>query len=531
MSADFHFLRPEWLWVIVLAGLLMVLHALRFNAHHRWRTMIAAPLLEHLIIARHGRLRLRPMHSVVAMLSLGALAAAGPTWQRERPPFVEDKAPLVIAIDLSVTMDAIDVAPTRLERAKLKIHDLLALRRGARTAVVAYAGSAHLVLPLTDDAGLIDTYVDSLATRLMPVPGRNTGAALKAVEQALQHESTPGTVLFLTDGVEPEADQAFLHRDVRNEMLVLGIGTPAGGPVRAGPDSFREDASGERLFARLDVERLEKFGRASGVGVATMTVDDSDVRWVERRAEVHLEQQRAAEESRWKDQGWWLLLALVPIAALSFRRGWTVRWAAVLLVAATLGAPRFASAADLGLSRLGLSDFTWRDLWLTRDQQGRLAYERGDFAAAAALFEDPMWKGTALYRARHFAEAFQAFAHVDSAESYYDQGNSLAQLGKFPAAAASYREALKRRPDWPDAAANLKLVESLIPPKPHDKDRPDENANPEPGESEQEKKFKGGQRAPAYGSESADIWMRNIETTPAELLRRKFALQAQGAPP
>src|SRR5262249_29715261 len=146
----------------------------RDDARSRWRGIIAPHLLDHLLVDRREGRRWQPVQLTAALIALGALAAAGPTWERERPPFVEDKAPLAIAIDFSQTMDAVDVSPTRLERAKLKVHDLLDRRPGARTAIFAYAGSAHMVLPLTDDANLTRTYVDSLSTAIMPVPGKNT---------------------------------------------------------------------------------------------------------------------------------------------------------------------------------------------------------------------------------------------------------------------------------------------------------------------------------------------------------------------
>ena len=202
MIADFHFLRPEWLWGVAAAFLLFWAVSRREDLRARWGSIIAPHLLEHLIVGRRDYRRVRPVHLTAALMALSSIALAGPTWERERPPFVEDKAPLAIAIDLSQTMDAIDVSPTRLERAKLKIRDLLALRQGARTAIVAYAGSAHLVLPLTDDANLIETYVDSLATAIMPVAGKDTAKALAVAEEALAREDAPGTILFITDGIE-----------------------------------------------------------------------------------------------------------------------------------------------------------------------------------------------------------------------------------------------------------------------------------------------------------------------------------------
>src|SRR5262245_27522485 len=174
MIADFHFLRPWWLLAIVAAIALVWLVSRREDVRSRWRDIIAPNLLDHLIIEGGGAGRFRPVWLVSAAIMLGAIAAAGPTFQRERPPFVDDKAALAIVIDLSQTMDATDISPTRLERAKLKAADLIKRRPGARTAVFAYAGSAHMVQPLTDDAALVQTYVNALATRIMPVEGKDT---------------------------------------------------------------------------------------------------------------------------------------------------------------------------------------------------------------------------------------------------------------------------------------------------------------------------------------------------------------------
>ena len=169
MIADFHFLRPWWLLAVVAAALLVWLLDRQSDMRSRWRSLIAPNLLDHLLIEQVATRRLRPVHLVAGLLALSAIAAAGPTWEKERPPFVEDRAPLAIAIDLGPTMDATDITPTRLERAKLKVQDIMERRKGARTALFAYAGSAHMVLPLTDDASLVATYLAALSPALMPV--------------------------------------------------------------------------------------------------------------------------------------------------------------------------------------------------------------------------------------------------------------------------------------------------------------------------------------------------------------------------
>lgn len=535
--ADFHFLRPWWLLALVPAVLLVWAVRRRGDVRRRWRDAIAPHLLDALMVGERRRLAIRPVHLTALLLALGAIALAGPAWERERPPFLDDKAPLAIAIDLSPTMDAIDVTPTRLERAKLKVKALLARRDGGRTAIWAYAGSTHLVLPLTDDAMLLQTFVDALQTRIMPAPGRDTALALRTIDAALAHEEVPGTILFLTDGVETAAVRAFKTRagSGRSQPVVLAIGTERGGPLRSGTDGFVEK-DGVRVFARMDTAALKRFGDDTGVPVATFTPDsDDDVAWVQRHVQSHLAQKQSADNTRWKDEGWWLTVPIALLGVLWFRKGWTVRWITGVLLAVALAAPQQALRAQApapGAEAPRASRFV--DLWLTHDQQGRRAFERGDFAAAAALFDDPMWRGVAQYRAGQYAQAVQSFALIDSPESDFNQGDALARMGKYKDAAARYREALKRRPQWPAATANLALMEKLAAKaeKPKEGEEPpdikpdevkyDSESRPPEGE---------GKKLEMGAVESAETWMRAIQTTPTELLQRKFALQQGQAQP
>jgi len=526
--AAFHFLRPLWLWALVPAALLVLVVGWRDNVRRRWRGTIAPHLLDALVVERRRRWRVRPVHLTALLIGLGAIAVAGPTWEQEKPPFVEDRAPLAVAIDLGRTMDAIDVTPTRLERAKLKVKALLAHRQGGRTALYAYAGSTHLVLPLTDDTKLLSTFVDALETAIMPVDGRDTARALKAIDADLAKEPVPGTVLFITDGIEPTATDAFKAQlgSGRTQPLVLAIGTPEGGPLRKGANGFVEGPGGQRVFARLDVDALKAFHVDSGTPLATFTADDDDVAWVQRRVQSHLAQKSAEKETRWREAGWWLTLPMVLLSALWFRRGWTVRWISVLFVGAVLhAAPAPACAHDPARS------WHFIDLWLTPDQQGRVAFEQGDFAGAARHFADPMWRGVALYRAGRYADAEQSFARVDSPESDFNQGNALAMQGRYEAAVARYTRALQRKPGWREAETNRTIVAALVPKKPKD-EKQDQAEDPDlkPDQIQFDDKGKAGkQQVRVASKQTADTWMRNIQTSPTQLLARKFALQQRGA--
>jgi Ca-activated chloride channel homolog len=521
--SEFHFLRPQWLWLAVPAALVVWLFHWRDDPERPWRGLVAPHLLPHLLVGRGGRFRLRPVHAVAAFLLLATLAVAGPTWQREPPPFVQDKAPLVVALDLSRTMDAIDVSPSRLERGKQKIRDLLALREGARTALLAYAGSAHLVLPPTEDRTILETYLEALATGLMPRPGKDPTRALAVAEELLAKEPVAGTILFVTDGIPKAQVPAFVAQKAksRTQIVVLGVGTSEGGPIRDGKGFLTE--GGRRLVATLDREGLEAMARDAGAFVATATLDDRDVTRIQRGVQSHMEAAIQNDPAvRFRDFGWYLTPALAVLGALWFRRGFSLRWASVLLVGACFPSPAHAGE--------------WRavDLLATPDQQGRHFFEKGDYKAAAERFQDPMWKGAACYRAADYACAVDAFARGNSPEACYNLGNAYAKMGELKLAVAAYGRALAGRPGWPEATANRDLVQSLIPKEKKDDEEGEADPSQKPDEVKVDEKGKKGKLGKVEAKQLSDeeiarMWLRGVETSPAGYLKMKFAMQAGAA--
>jgi Ca-activated chloride channel homolog len=524
--AALHFLRPHWLWLLLAIPVIYLSFRIRDDVRSRWKRYIDPELLDHLIVSRNRRWRLRPIHMISFLIALGATAIAGPTWKREQPPFTEDKAPLVIALDLSETMNAIDLDPTRLERAKLKLRDLLKVRNGGRTALFVYANTAHMVLPFTTDGSLFDLYLSSLSTSLMPSQGKDTAKALRTVENFLKDEPVPGTILFVTDGIDPEALPEFRQFTARqeenqNDILVMGVGTSAGGPVRTAGNGFLSDRFGRRVYAKLDVNALRSLSRID-IAATTLTLNDDDIQWIQRRVQHHLEAvQQQNSKARWIDEGYWLTIPIAAIAVFWFRKGWTVRWTsaafAILFVLPASSVP---------------SGFSWLDLWLTHDQQGRYYFEKGAYQNAAGKFENPLWRGLAFARAEDYENALNAFALSDSAEAWYNQGDALVHLGKYPEAVGAYRQALTRRHPWREAEENLALAQALVPKaKDRDKDKDQREIQPDlpPDQMKFDEKGKKGAKTRVQQldpKKMADIWMRNIQTTPADFLRRRFAIQA-----
>ena len=197
---------------------------------------------------------------------LGAVAAAGPTWEQDRPDFLENRAPLIIAIDLSPSMDATDVPPSRLEAAKHKLHDLIQRRAGARNALIAYAGSAHLVLPPTDDPALLDTFIQALSTDLISKPGKNVGAVIEQAKRLLAAEKTPGTLLLITDGADTSALGGLDKQldDSALQVLILAVGSEDGGIIHDANGQPRTDSNGRPALGSFDQAALKQLGISAG---------------------------------------------------------------------------------------------------------------------------------------------------------------------------------------------------------------------------------------------------------------------------
>ena len=437
------------------------------------------------------------------------------------PPFTEDTAPLVIVLDLSTSMNAVDVQPTRLERAKQKLRDLLAFRSGARTALIAYAGSAHTVLPLCDDASIFETFLVGLESDVMPLAGKDPAAALELASELLAGESVPGSIVFLTDGIAEEYAGVFAEHTggSDNEVLVLAFGTEEGGAIRSGEDGFETDASGRRMIATLDSAGLEALESGAGISVT-----GGERRRSRRRAHRSPDSESSAggtaPERNGSLEGSWLLAdfsdrcsrsAVVP---QGMERS-MVRLSSAFLIAALAGGGSW-----------------WLDLWLSPDQQGRRLFERGDSSAAAEHFEDPMWKGIAHFRAGEHDLAIDAFSRVPTAEGAYNLGNSLAALERWEPALAAYDAALAERSGWREAEENRAAVAAEIEQRLEFPE--DEQASGEPSFDPDEIAFDEKGKKGTTGEievsqltddQLAEMWLRRLQSSPADYLKQRFAIE------
>ncbi|HEX5305118.1 MAG TPA: VWA domain-containing protein [Dyella sp.] len=445
----FHFLRPLWLLGLLVLPLL-VWRSVRSDAGVRELSRLVDPaLLPHLLTGRPASRR-----ASTGLLALGwtlaTLAFAGPTWSRQPQPLYAERAAQVVALSLSPRMLARDVAPSRLDRAKYKAHDLFASNRDGRNALIAYAGEAFVVAPLTSDANSLDALLDALAPDTMPVEGDNAAQAIaQGVKLVAQAKAGSGSLVLITDRVDAAAIAAARQALAQGvHVSVLGVGTPQGGPVPLAEGGFLHDEQGNLELARRDDASLAALAAAGGGRFVPATDDRSDIAALHaqlRGGEVTASD--AARSEQWVDRGPWLLLPLLLVVALGFRRGWLLLLPLVLM---PLLLPGTAHADG------------WRDLWLRPDQQAARALRQGDVAEARKLARDPALRGAAAYRAGDYAAAAQALAPLPGANAQYNLGNALAKAQRYQEAIAAYDRALALDPSNADAKANKKAVEEWL---------------------------------------------------------------------
>lgn len=578
----FHFLRPYWLIALLPCALMLLLWLKHKWQRGSWVNVCDADLLPYILQQKPTAQSRVPLVSMAIASVLTIFALAGPTWQRIPTPAFRNESGLVIALDLSQSMTAADIKPSRLVRARYKIADILKQRKDGQTALLVYAGDAFTVTPLTNDNATIVSQLEALTPEIMPSAGSNTVSAVtKAVDLFRQAGLQNGQVLLVTDSVAGEEIDSIIKTLGSYRLSVLGVGTAEGAPIGLPEGGFLKDQAGQIVTPKLPSAELQQLASAAGGVFQVISDNDKDIKQL--LAAVDKPVQDAVDKpqanllvEQWDEKGVYLLWLITPLAALQFRRG-LLLWALVLL----LPLPKNSYA------------LSWQDLWRTKDQQAQQAFNNQHYSEAAAQFKNPDWKAAAYYKAKNYPQAVEALKNAKTADGYYNQGNALAQSGQLQQALSAYNQALKLNPNDKDALYNKKLVEEALkkqqqqkdqqkqdnkdsqnqqqskdqqdgskqnqqksdnsPQKPsEDKSQPQQNnatdkQNPAPKndnaqqqqqaanqqQQQQERKNAQAQEAKAQQDEKNQAnaqWLNRIPDDPAGLLRRKFKYQYSQQP-
>ena len=476
LNSDFsqlHLLRPLALLGLLPALIAVALAQWRKRSAGNWEKIINPALLPYLMQGETNK-KQRGMLWVLLAWIITCLALAGPSWQQLPQPVHKKDAALILIMDLSPSMLAEDVKPSRLERARYKLIDILKNRSEGFSALVVYGGAAYTLTPLTEDSNTIISLVPVLHPTLLPEYGSNTEDAIEtALELAVNGGYQQGDLLLITDEVSRSAFnsiQSMISKAGKFRLSILGVGTEQGAPIPTGAGGFAKDRSGAIVIPQLSPASLQMLAQNNGGIYASMSADDSDIEaLLASTEELFPDATKELERSfdLWDDQGFWLAFLLLPIILLSFRKGNI----AVILLAPML----FSDPA----SALG-----WQDLWKTADQQASEALESDDAASAQSLFKNRQWRGSAAYKAEDYDSAINEFLDFDDADSHYNRGNALAHSGDLDAAIEAYDQALAMNPEMEDAQANKELLEQLKQQQEQQEPQDSEDSDSEQSESQ-----------------------------------------------
>lgn len=454
MFSDFHFLRPMLLLLLPVVALLAYWLWRYQPNNNAWQAWVSAHLQQLLLTDRQQQRHSR-QHFWLALLlfSCAVFAAAGPSWQKiPQPAFQLNKA-TVLVMDMSLSMLATDAKPNRLAQAKFKALDYASQLGEGELALVSFAADAFVISPLTPDHNNIKLLLPDLTPEIMPAQGSNVAEALRLADQLLQQAGYPkGDIVLMTDGFSANHYQQL--RDQLNQfphrISVLAFGSAEGAPIQLSSGELLKDQRGQIVLPKVAFTQLRSLAELTGGVFSRNTFDTSDVASLLSLQPLDLLQQSSENANmmgdQWQDAGVYLTWLLLPLAL------WLGKRSQLLLLLCCLWQPNTVQAFE----------FTWQDLWQTKQQQAQTAYQQQDYASARQKFSQPLWQGNAAYRAGDYAAAADHYRQDNSAAGQFNLGNSLAQQQQYAEALAAYQQALKQQPDFTKAEQNASLMEKLL---------------------------------------------------------------------
>lgn len=475
---QFHFAHPLWLWVGLAIPLIGIAYFFFYRIRppaHQLEKFIDRHLLPYLVV-NHEKIKnpsWKPFLLWAIAWLLLTLALAGPRWNfREMETFSKDQT-LVILLDLSKSMNATDVKPSRLIRAKQKIEDLLHLAKGVKVGLIAFAADPHMIAPVTDDKETIRHLLSSLDTSLVHIQGSRLSPALEMASNMLANE--PGNnqaLLVISDGGFEDSSAILTAKKLAEKGIVIhamGMGTLEGAPIKDHEGNIIKK-NGTPILSKLEKGRFSEISKIGHGRYLEVHYSNDEEEMILQDLEKQAESEMViGKKSRiWDESFYFILLLALPIILWWFRRENV-----------------FASILILLLPMSPLSAYS-TDYFKNSEQLGKEALEGKDYETASQTFQDPYRKGVAFYKGGNFAAAEEMFRQSSRSDvacsAAYNLGNALAHQQKFKEAIAAYEEVLKKWPDHIKAKENLEFVKKML----ESEQKPSENS--EKSDEQDEKK-------------------------------------------
>jgi len=506
---NFHFIRPWWLLAFIALG--VTLHLLKKMRYYQspWQHFLPAHLTKILLeendnAATKHSVEKKQSPSQVKPFIIGCcliLALAGPAWQQLPQPVYQLERGSVLIMDMSYSMYSTDIKPNRLTRSRYKAVDLLEKINEGDMGLIAYAGDAFIISPLTQDIHNIELLLPSLSPDIMPVLGANALYALTLAHETLKNAGhLNGDIYWFTDDIDNEEMSDIYDWSAKfgHNLHILGVGTESGAPVTLSSGELLKDNSGAIVVPKLPSGRLAALAKRSGGNYSTITNDDSDINHLTKHLTTGLadssaqnsdktplnnrEKNQQMQGDQYQEHGPWLLFIVIPLLLSYFRRGSTILSVSLLMPLTMFigfglvgfSAPSYAadsskqeeimptqSSTEMQAQSQSSVSGLWQDIWQTKDQQAQKNFQQENYNQAADQFENKQWQGSAHYKAGNYQQALDAFKESDSSNALYNQGNSHAQMKQYDQAIEAYKKALEKDPNLKDAQDNIEQIEAL----------------------------------------------------------------------
>jgi tetratricopeptide (TPR) repeat protein len=475
------FEHPLYLWFLLAVPVL----AVGFILLSRWQTSLLAKFVGQLLIPQlapeaSAAKRFLKQSVLLAALACLVLAIANPQVGTRLEEVKREGIDLFVAMDVSLSMKAEDIRPSRLEKAKRDVSELLRKLTGDRVGMVVFAGDAFVQFPLTSDYSAADLFLSAIDVDAVPIPGTMIGRAIEvALKSFSQDAPTQKAIVVVSDGENTEGDVMGAVEDAKKagvRVYTIGMGTPEGGPIpvvdkNGNRIDYKRDESGSIVLTKLDETMLQQIASSTGATYhrATSGGNEIDDVYKELSSLQKVEygtKQVTGFETRYQYPLACAILLLLIEVLLSERRGKIVARLKKLLPAAAV----FAAFAMLPAR-------SEAQTVRSHVSEGNRAYAKGRYTDAEvdykkALAKNPKSKeaelnlGNAYYKQQRFDEALRQYAHAgegmkspdEQSAAYYNAGNSLYRMEKYREAVGAYKQALKINPKDDDARYNLAMA-------------------------------------------------------------------------
>ncbi|GLP96600.1 VWA domain-containing protein [Paraferrimonas sedimenticola] len=441
-----HWLRPEWLWALIpLALLLLLLKRLRAN-NSQWNKMLPEHLHQVLLSGGDNSAK-RPLWPLALALFTGIIAAAGPALFQSDTQVFKNQQARVIAMDMSRSMYATDFKPNRLAQAKFRANDLLKLVNDGDTGLIAYAGEAYTIAPLTSDKGTLVNLLPALSPDIMPVKGSSPEeAAQLAIQLLTQSGHLSGDIVLFGDGLTPgQADKIEqLLSNTNYQLHLYTFASRDGAPVQLPNGQLLKDNRGNIVIPRLTRAPIQQLVKNADAHWLAASPSGGELNQLADKLNQLGESQISDQLSQqWQDLGPYLACLLILPMLLSFRQGRL--WQYLLPLGLIAFQPTPAHAA-------------W---WQSPQGKGQQAYAQGEHDKAAELLDQAQWRAANAYRQGDYQSAAELYQSLEGANARYNQGNALLKDGDIDGAIEQYQQALTLEQDFEQAKSNLELAQAL----------------------------------------------------------------------